>query len=373
MTTLTWLDDVPDDVRRVRHPRCGRTTTLADVDPSSIDDGAGKLFCWPCAEAGEHGDGYGFVAARRPRVADMLPEPLASAWAPSPHALWDHGHELGLTASDRVLIDALWRHQSGGRAFPSRETLALKTGLGTATVSRRVAELERRGLLSVWRHERIGGRRGANEYDLTPLWDALAQIVATGDETPAPPDQSGTGDLQRITTIPSQRITTIPQEEPGASRASLREGPTRPTTRSAPDDHDPFRGTSVTAENDHPDGGHPQRSPADTPPCDRRPDEHPEAPCHASPSPTSSAAPPPPPVAGAAAAGASMAATPARSTTKCSRASGAGCTSPGPAPSSPTSTPTEPTGPRSAADGPDANPDRPRYLPCGGADAGGAP
>ena|GEM_PF-4785300 len=213
MTTLTWPDEVPAGTTWVRHAACRRTFPLSTIGV----DGAGKLLCEFC-EADEPGAGYGFVAIRRPAVADLLPEPLASAYTPLPHALWDHGHRLGLDKNAKLVIGALWRHQYGKpQAYPGVDLLAVETGLGEKTVRLTTSALSRRGLLIV---ERVG-KKATNRYDLTPLWEALAALASgRRDRSPddrADPAVNGRCDRSRAVVVTDHRavVVTAEVEPPG--------------------------------------------------------------------------------------------------------------------------------------------------------------
>jgi hypothetical protein len=205
LSAITYLDDVPPDALGVRHPACGEMWKVADLD---ADDPAaplrdGKLCCPNCLDGA--GGGYGFVPVYRLAVGDLLPPSIASSYAPVPNALWDFGANLGLKANDRLVICAIWRHQALGRAFPPLDMLAHETDLSESTVKRTVARLKRRDLLAVWdRGRSSAGRRLSNEYDLSPLWEALA---AAAREAGGHGDllARGHGDLAQGVTVTSQR------------------------------------------------------------------------------------------------------------------------------------------------------------------------
>ncbi len=66
------------------------------------------------------------------------------AWSPVANALFTHGHYLGLTPTDKLVIIALerYRWERGAWVYPSRDTLADDTGLGTATIGRSIAGMD---------------------------------------------------------------------------------------------------------------------------------------------------------------------------------------------------------------------------------------
>ncbi|QEC49439.1 helix-turn-helix domain-containing protein [Baekduia soli] len=175
---IKTCDEIPEGAWGVRHRPCGERwpASVFDDDSSPTDppwDGSGALRCPSCESRGVVGYG-GFVVVAR----GSLPAALDRSYSQVPDALWDHGAALGLTANERDLALLLWRFQRGKPfAYPAIETLVERTGLSDSTVRRTAKALEARCLLTVRRGVHRDGQRLANEYDVGPLWDALAAVV----------------------------------------------------------------------------------------------------------------------------------------------------------------------------------------------------
>jgi DNA-binding MarR family transcriptional regulator len=160
-------------------------------------------------------------------VADVLPPELANDFTPVPDALIDHGDKLGLTASERLLAIAIWRHQRLGEAFPAIRTLMKETGLSESTVERVTKRLELRHLLVV---DRSPGR--CHHYDVRPLWKELARVVR--EEGPrqmrggtpvnhgeVPPSITGTNEIKvNETNLKEKTTTRVPACESSPDRQS---------------------------------------------------------------------------------------------------------------------------------------------------------
>ncbi|HEX3804973.1 MAG TPA: helix-turn-helix domain-containing protein [Solirubrobacteraceae bacterium] len=128
----------------------------------------------------------GFIPRRRlqpgNKIAERFPAGvLGAGFTAIPNELYDHRVELGLDSNELALIPALERRrfERGDEVWPSRKTLAEKTGLSVRTISRAIANLERKGLLGVRQpgNATQGVGRASNRYDLEPLWGRLADTV----------------------------------------------------------------------------------------------------------------------------------------------------------------------------------------------------
>lgn len=157
MSLLTHRDDVPDDVTRVRHARCGRTFSVDDVE----NDGADKLLCQACEDESA-GTGYGFIGLRRLSATER-----AGGMPYGPLPWWfARGERIALNPLEFRLIMALWGFQGQhDEARPTVATLAALCGRGERHVGRVLDSLTERGLLHRWRPS----LRQAYRYDVGPL------------------------------------------------------------------------------------------------------------------------------------------------------------------------------------------------------------
>jgi hypothetical protein len=182
----TSLDDLrPGD--RVRHAQCGFSAIWPGHEEAwAIDafwDGAEKLRCPVCEdhEPTAYGGWHRVTTPRRRKpkeewVETADPE-LFTTFAKLPPDFARACHLLGLKSSRRWLLVVLWPRQArGGTCRPGLQTIVDETGLSKQTVVDSIADLEARGLLAVTRG-REGQRQAVNEYDLTPFWVKVAEIL----------------------------------------------------------------------------------------------------------------------------------------------------------------------------------------------------
>ncbi len=86
---------------------------------------------------------------------------------------------IGGNAKLLLIVIANFTNAGTGLAWPSVDTLGMKTGLSRATVIRLIGQLERDGLLTI---ERGGGRLHSSRYQLTiPRSDPCVAINKDGD------------------------------------------------------------------------------------------------------------------------------------------------------------------------------------------------
>ena len=115
---------------------------------------------------------------KRPSARSTMPDNIAKQYTEVPTALWEHGGELDLDAATRALVVVMWSHRwyADSKISAGPERLAELSGLAVKTVRRRISELAERGLLRI---ERRGASKYApvTNYDLSPLWEALAELV----------------------------------------------------------------------------------------------------------------------------------------------------------------------------------------------------
>ncbi len=115
------------------------------------------------------------------KVAERFPSPLGSSWFAVPRALVKYRRQLELEGNEVVVVLALEDYrQRGGEVFPSHARLAEETGFSVHQVKRLTASIAQKGLLK--RSQPGRGRtrgRGTNRYDLEPLWERLAELVAS--------------------------------------------------------------------------------------------------------------------------------------------------------------------------------------------------
>ena len=97
-----------------------------------------------------------------------------------PSALIRGQERLGINATELAVLIHLLDHwwEAGKMPFPSKRTIATRLQVGEKTVQRAVARLESGGLIK--RNPRYNPKtkgRTSNEYDLTPLVEALTPIA----------------------------------------------------------------------------------------------------------------------------------------------------------------------------------------------------
>src|SRR2546425_964855 len=119
--------------------RCGsRYSTVEECDY----DGA-VLHCGGCGQIAA----IIVSRARKGRMAERLPMPLASDFMPVPRALLKYAGDLGLDGTDVLIVLALWSHNyhSRSRITPGEERITGLAYCSRSTVKRRLAKLERAG------------------------------------------------------------------------------------------------------------------------------------------------------------------------------------------------------------------------------------
>lgn len=170
----------------------------------------------------------------RPTARSGMPAEIAPTYTEIPDALFEHAGALGLTFADVGFIGALWSFKwfADSPLNPSMDTLAERVGASRRTVSRQVARLESKVLLVV---RRVGPGTSAPvaEYDLTPLWEALAaivrekrpdlRVVAPGGSVPLAPGRSGrapggSGSVHRADLSPEVDEGEVDERESAGAR-----------------------------------------------------------------------------------------------------------------------------------------------------------
>lgn len=150
---------------------------------------------------------------RRPqRMADRFPHGLGLCFTGIPVALLEHGRALGLDSIDLAIVTAVLSFDG---APPGAEAIARRAGTGRATVQKRLTRRNADGQpvgLARYVAVRSGargenGRQGANAYDLTALWNAVA---ATQCEAA---DRASPGGTAPADTKPPAEARTAPPPE----------------------------------------------------------------------------------------------------------------------------------------------------------------
>src|SRR4051812_32393855 len=174
--TKTWAEQFPRGTKWARHVGCGTTYPVDDFD-DLLDSRAGKLCCQSC-EQNELGSGYGFVAAKAPKVDERTG---GQSWQPVPCWLL-RGDGPELDPLEFTLLLRLWGYQGAHRsAKPHIDTLADGVGRGERQVQRVLERLVERGLVERWRPSPRGGYR----YDVS-AFVAGARSAASTPSTPPP-------------------------------------------------------------------------------------------------------------------------------------------------------------------------------------------
>ena len=173
----------------------------------------------------------------RPTLFDGLPE---STWTEAHRLLQDArpGDRmlvcLGLEATPNAVRVAAVLAYHGWTSWPSRETLAVRTGLNPQNVSRATSELEKTGILHRRKRPHKRGAVGiqhtfngmaiaaaAARQDHPELGDAARQIlaaVASGDNHCRNQCESGTdGPKNQIDSGVGINLSTEPESEPGST------------------------------------------------------------------------------------------------------------------------------------------------------------
>lgn len=173
MSLVHRVSQLADDVVALECHRC-----RASFRRDEIEVEGDELFCGdPECRAG------GLIAHRTALISERFPAEIATPWTAIPDALMDHRSELDLGPHEILVVIALERHrramgEEGHRTYPSRQTLAHRTGLSEASVKRAIARLARLGLIRRWQPRFVQtGIKANNRYDLDPLWDRLAAVV----------------------------------------------------------------------------------------------------------------------------------------------------------------------------------------------------
>lgn len=183
----------------------------------------------------------------RPSARTAMPAPIRDRYIQIPLALLEHRAALDLKPTGLWLVVSLqsFRWFADSKIRPSVGTLASRLGASPDTVTRLVKGLQARGLLIV-RRAGPGPRARITEYDLTPLWAALAEAVSSGSSTPAPPTglalavpQDADAVLQNAGAIP-QRAADLPRDvrdevdDPNEDESEANEGGSTALTRLPP-------------------------------------------------------------------------------------------------------------------------------------------
>lgn len=95
-----------------------------------------------------------------------------AGWTAVPNILLEKCHALGLTTTDLAILLQIMKYwwQPDGIAFPAKATIARALNVDARTVQRRIAEMEKLGIV---RRKRRPGSNGTNEYHL----DGLKQLL----------------------------------------------------------------------------------------------------------------------------------------------------------------------------------------------------
>ncbi len=168
MSGLLRGEEVAAHAGDVECPACERRWSLPDELGELLPPGRETPTCPDCG-------GGAFVPRAGREITDRYPAGTG-AWEPIPHALLEHGGELGLTAVDRLVIVALELHRRrrGEWIYPGIDRLVEWTGLAERTVRRSLDRMNAAELIERRRRRRKGGRLGVYSYRLDRLWDALA-------------------------------------------------------------------------------------------------------------------------------------------------------------------------------------------------------
>jgi transcription initiation factor IIE alpha subunit len=154
-----------------------------------------------------------------------------------------YGPRLSLSITDRAVIEAIDQLPDGWDV--TREALGKAAGCSETTVKRVVKKLDDAGLVK--RHERRFRRNITGvQYDLTPLWDRLAQEARN--ETSAQIDpRGGQIDPQRGGQNDPQPFRCSPVEESRRSRSVDVERARKPETTTTTTGPDPSDGEESDA------------------------------------------------------------------------------------------------------------------------------
>lgn len=91
-----------------------------------------------------------------------------AGWTAVPNILLEKCHALGLTTTDLAILLQIMKYwwQPDGIAFPAKATIARALNMDARTVQRRIAEMEKLGIVE---RKRRPGSNGTNEYHLDGL------------------------------------------------------------------------------------------------------------------------------------------------------------------------------------------------------------
>jgi hypothetical protein len=110
-----------------------------------------------------------------PRLSNIdlkwTPQLTAAGWTALPNVIFEYQRDLGLTPLDINILLHIVSHwwDPNAKPFPSKVTIAERIGVDPRTVQRRIAAMERRGLIR--REQRRTSRTGSktNVYHLDGL------------------------------------------------------------------------------------------------------------------------------------------------------------------------------------------------------------
>jgi hypothetical protein len=196
-------DEAEDLLRPGDYLECGCTARYDRADLDELNEDDLGLKCTGCDRRGAFV--YHQIENRerhkRARMSERLPAPLASNFYPVPRALAEHADVLNLDGPTLLIIGALWSHayDAGSFIYPSTERIAKLARCSTKTVGRKLAKLQKAGLIEIRTIGKAPNTVG-KVYDLTPLWDRLAEIASApgGTESPDPGTES-----PRLVSVPS--------------------------------------------------------------------------------------------------------------------------------------------------------------------------
>lgn len=156
----------------LEYPRCEVLYSVESLH--ELTEGYGSPTCVHCRC-------QGFIprGGRRATVMDRFPASFEGGFTPIPNEFFEHAGGLGLRPLTRLVVIAMTSHRwdEGDRVFPSVERLAHMTGMGSATVKRHLRHLADAELIVRYPRRGYAGRWTSTEYDLEPLWQALADAA----------------------------------------------------------------------------------------------------------------------------------------------------------------------------------------------------
>lgn len=165
--------------------------------------------------AGRNSDGKSDRFRRNER---KWTRPLTAAgWLTFPEVFLEHQHTLGLDATDINILLHLARYWwvAGNLPHPSKRTIAERMGVDVGTVRRRIAKMEKKGLVE--RKARYGtdDRQEANDYDFAGLIKAATPLAKTMTERRRERKRAAAAKLTRKRTPAKSGVKTD-----GASRGA---------------------------------------------------------------------------------------------------------------------------------------------------------